>query len=158
MKIQRCDITCFLWFYGLTLGIQLLGAYFTSMGVQDWYPALVKSPLTPPGPVFGIVWSILYALMALAACRIYGCGDRSDKRPLLWWVAQLLLGFIWCILFFGLQGVLAGFIIICCTTLAVIVTTLLFWRIDPLAGMLMLPLLLWLTLATHLNLFILLNN
>lgn len=158
MKIQRCDINSFLWFYGLTLGIQLLSSYFTALGVSDWYPALDKSPLTPPGFVFGIVWTLLYALMALAACRVYGCMDKKDKRPLLWWLVQLLLGFIWCIMFFGMQAVLSGLIIICCATLAVIVTVVLFWRTDELAGILMLPLLLWLTLATHLNLFIYLNN
>lgn len=156
--IKRCDITCFLWFYGLTLGIQLLGAYFTALSVNEWYPTLDKSPLTPPGAVFGIVWTILYFLMALAACRVFGRIGTISNRPLRWWLIQLLLGFIWCIVFFGQQSMLAGLIIICCTTLAAIVTTVLFWRRDDLAGLLMAPLVLWLTLATHLNLYIYLHN
>lgn len=158
MAIKRCDITCFLWFYGLCLAAQLGGAYFTAMGVNDWYLTLEKSPLNPPGPVFGIVWSILYILMALAACRVYDCHKHYNNRPLRWWFVQLLLGFIWCVMFFGHQAILSGLIIICCTTLATIVTTVLFWRHDDLSGILMLPLVLWLTLATHLNLFIYLNN
>lgn len=156
--LKRCDIVCFLWFYGLCLGIQLLGGYFTAQGVVDWYPTLVKSPLTPPGAAFGIVWSILYALMAWAACRIYSGVGRANIRPLRWWFIQLLLGFIWCVVFFGRHDPVAGFIVLCGTTFAAIVATVLFWRLDEKAGLLMAPLVLWLTLATHLNLYILLNN
>ena len=158
MRIHRCDIVSFLWFYGLCLGVQLGGAYFTQMGVISWYPALERSPLTPPGPVFGIVWSILYALMAWAACRMHGTERSIDNRPLRWWLVQLLLGLLWCIMFFGHGGILAGLIIISANTLAVIVTVVLFWRRNEVAALLMLPLLLWLTLATHLNLYIYLHN
>lgn len=158
LRMNRCNTISFLWFYGLCLAVQLGGSYFTSMGVERWYPALEKSPLNPPGIVFGVVWTLLYFLMAIAATRICIRIGNYTNRAIRWWAIQLLLGFIWCILFFGLQGMLAGLIIICAATLAAIVATVLFWRHDDLAGLLMLPLVLWLTLATHLNLYIYLHN
>lgn len=158
MHIKRHHILAFLVFYALCLLIQVFGSYFTALSVSTWYPTLEKSPLNPPGYVFGIVWTILYILMAVAATRVFAITSTVKCRPLVWWAAQLLLGFIWCIVFFGQQGIFAGFIIISCTVLAAIVTAVLFWRVERLAGVLMMPLILWLTLATHLNLYLYLHN
>lgn len=158
MRIARCDIVSFLWFYGLCLAVQLGGAYFTQTSVRDWYPTLELSPLNPPGPVFGVVWSILYVLMAWAACRMHAVERSVNNRPLRWWLIQLLLGLLWCIVFFGMRDILGGLIVIIATTFATIVMAVFFWRRDGLAGLLVTPLLLWLTLATHLNLYIYLHN
>lgn len=158
MTITRCTAISFIWFYGACLAAQLGGAYFTAMGVHDWYVPLEKSALNPPGYVFGIAWTLLYFLMAVAAARVCVVTNCRMNRPIRWWTIQLMLGFIWCIFFFGAHDIIGGLIIICATTLAAIVATVLFWRLDALAGLLMLPLVLWLTLATHLNLYIYLHN
>lgn len=157
MRLTKTSFLTFAAFYGMALAVQFGGAYFTATSVQDWYLTLERSPLNPPGPVFGIAWTILYFLMALAATRAYP-HTKANRGPLVWWGVQLLLGFLWCVLFFGMRDTLGGLIVIICTTIAVIVTAVRFWRLDSLAGGLMAPLLLWLTLATHLNLYIYLNN
>lgn len=158
MAMTRKSFLTFLAFYAATLLVQMVGGYFTGLSVQSWYPTLDKSPLTPPGYVFGIVWTMLYFLMAVAATRVHHVIGHLRNRPLAWWAIQLLLGLIWSIVFFGGQSSLSGIIIISATVLAVIVTLVLFWRVDALAGVLLLPLLLWLTLATHLNLYIVLHS
>lgn len=158
MLIQRRHIMSFFGFYGACLAVQLVGGYFTTLSVQSWYPTLDKSPLTPPGAAFGIAWSILYFLMALAATRVHCVLGGLRNWPLRWWAVQLALGLLWCIVFFGQQAILPGLIVIAATTLATILAVIYFWRTDALAGLLITPLLLWLTLATHLNLYIYLHN
>jgi tryptophan-rich sensory protein len=158
LTLKREHTPLFIGFYALCLIVQVAGAYFTDRSVHTWYPTLDKSPLTPPGVWFGIVWTTLYLLMALAATRVSAVIRTLRNRPLAWWAIQLILGLIWSIMFFGNQSVLGGLIIISATIVAVIVTTTLFWRVNAWAGIMMMPLTLWLTLATHLNLYIYLHN
>lgn len=148
----------FLGFY-LACGIvQAVGGYFTGLGVHDWYPPLHKSPLTPPGMYFGIVWSLLYLMMAIAAARIYQRTGTLRSRALIWWAIQLILGLNWSIFFFGAHAAQSAMIILICNLLAAVVTARLFNRIDLKACLLMLPLCAWLGFACHLNSYILHHN
>ncbi len=158
MTFKRDTVVYFLWFYGLCLAVQLFGAQFSSMGMDGWYQNLDKSPLTPPGYVFGIAWTLLYFLMAWSATRIFHVCQSLYCRPLRWWMIQLILGLLWTIFFFGQHNPLAGLVIISIMVVAVITTTVLFWRLDDVAMVMLLPLVGWLTLATHLNLYIYLHN
>jgi tryptophan-rich sensory protein len=158
MTLKRRHVPIFIYFYLLCFAVQWAGSYFTMLGVHDWYPQLDKSPLTPPGYVFGIAWTILYVLMAASATRAYAVIQRLRSQPFAWWLIQLLLGLLWSVLFFGHHEVLSGLLVISATLFAVLVTAILFWRVDEKAGALMLPLILWLTFASHLNLYIYLHN
>lgn len=155
--LTRKSVLTFLSFYAIVLAVEFGSSYFTQLSVTTWYTTLNKSPLTPPGMWFGIVWTILYFLMALAATRIY---QRTGLRTpaLRWWLVQLLFGLIWCIVFFGYREILAGMQVIVANWLAVAVTIYLFRRIDRPAALMLAPLLLWLSFATYLNLFILQHN
>lgn len=144
--------------YGLCLAVQAAGAYFTAQSVHDWYPTLTKSPLTPPGMWFGIVWTALYFLMALAAAQVWRATGQAMNRPLRWWCIQLLLGLWWSITFFGTRDVRAGLLVLALTWIAVAVTFLKFRRVNRLAGWLMLPLLGWVSFAAYLNFYIFLHN
>lgn len=151
-------ISQFFIFYIPCLAVQLIGGYFTQLSVTTWYVGLKKSSLTPPGAVFGITWTLLYILMAIAATRIYRIRGTFKSRSLVWWLAQLLLGLIWTMVFFGSRDILLGFTVITANGLAVAFVTYRFWRVDRLAGGLLLPLLAWLIFATYLNGFILYAN
>ncbi len=155
---MKRHVRAFALFYAPCFLVQGIGGWLTQQSVMDWYPSLVKSPLTPPGYVFGIAWSILYLLMALAAARIYVIRGTWRSRSLVWWGMQLLLGLLWSAVFFGQREVMLGLGIIVVSWGAVAWVTWRFWRIERLAGALMLPLLLWVTFATYLNGFIVLHN
>lgn len=141
----------FVIFYGLCLIVQLLGGYVTQLSVHDWYQGLAKSELTPPGAVFGIVWTILYFLMALAATRIYLIRGTLRSSTMVWWFIQLILGLIWSFVFFGHREVLLGLVVITLNWTAVIDTIQKFEKIDRKAALMMAPLLAWITFAAYLN-------
>ncbi|MES2984578.1 MAG: TspO/MBR family protein [Pseudomonadota bacterium] len=151
-------VIAFVAFYALCFIVQSIGAYVTQLSVHDWYPALAKSSLTPPGMVFGIAWTILYLVMAGAATCIYRARGTWRSRSLAWWLIQLLLGLMWSLVFFGQRAIDLGFIIILLNWVAVAFTTYRFFRIERMAGWLMVPLLLWLSFACYLNGFILTHN
>jgi benzodiazapine receptor len=148
----------FLVFYAISALVAYAGSMFTQMSVTTWYVALNKSPLTPPGAAFGIVWTILYFLMALAATRVYLKVGTWRARALRWWLVQLLLGLLWSMLFFGHRDSAMGMQIIAVTWLAVAFTLALFIRIDRPAGWMLAPLLVWLSFASYLNYYILTHN
>jgi len=144
--------------YGLCLVVQGLGGYFTAMGTGEWYASLNRSALTPPGIWFGVAWSALYFLMALAAARIVRITGQYNNRPMRWWLIQLFTGLVWCMVFFGHRDIENGLLIIAFEWVAVLLTLRFFWRINKRAGWLIVLLFLWVSFASYLNLFIYLNN
>lgn len=144
--------------YGRCLIVQGLGGYFTQISVNDWYLTLNHSPFTPAGMWFGIAWTILYFLMALAAARIAKITGQWNNRPLRWWLVQLFTGLVWCMVFFGHRDIENGFYVIVFNWIAVLVTIVLFSRVNRVASALLLPLWAWLTFAAYLNLYLLQHN
>jgi len=118
----------------------------------EWYAGLVKPALTPPAWIFGPVWTLLYAMMAIAAWLVWRrYGWVNAIGPLGLFLGQLALNALWSYLFFGLQRpglALLGIIALC---LAILATLLAFWRSRPAAGLLLLPYLLWVSFAAYLN-------
>jgi len=115
-----------------------------------WYEALAKPSWNPPNWVFGPAWTILYALMALAAWKVWIVVRRIDIALVAYGV-QLILNGLWSYLFFGLQRPDLALIDIAAMWVMIVVTLILFWRRDRLAGMLLVPYLLWVTFASSLN-------
>jgi tryptophan-rich sensory protein len=156
---MKKPLVAFLIFYALALAAEFGGTIFTSMSVTSWYLTLNRSALTPPGYMFGVIWTILYLMMALAVWRVWQAEDGSwwtQAQRL--WLLQLAIGFSWNIVFFGLRQIEFGMVVILLTVLAVLATMLRFFRIDRLAGWLMVPLLIWVTCASYLQLYIMINN
>ena len=125
-------------------------AVFVSTG--GWYAGLAKPAWNPPGWIFGPVWTVLYAMMAVAAWRVwlYG-GWKRQKKALGLFVIQWALNALWTPLFFGLQQpgwALAEILVLLATILATIRA---FWRVDRPAGILLLPYAAWVAFASLLN-------
>lgn len=137
-------------FLALTLGVGILAGLVTEPNVATWYPALTKPSFNPPNWVFAPVWTLLYALMAIAGWRVWRVTDFGG-RPMLYWAAQLALNFAWSFIFFGAHQILAALIEIAVLWLMVLVTAIAFFRVDRLAGWLFVPYLAWVSFATALN-------
>lgn len=117
-----------------------------------WFASLVKPELIPPGWAFGLAWTILYILMALAfAIVLHARGARGRGAAIGAFLVQLALNLIWSPLFFRAHQVGQALVLILVLSLLVAVTTVLFWRIRRFAGVLLLPYLCWLAFATYLN-------
>jgi translocator protein len=123
---------------------------FVSTG--DWYSSLNKPSWNPPSWLFGPVWSVLYCVMAIAAWLVWCQGGWQRQRiPLALFILQLALNAMWTPLFFGLHVPGFAFGELCLLWLALVSTLVLFWRVRPLAGIMLIPYLGWVSFAAFLN-------
>ncbi len=124
------------------------------------YGIINQPPLSPPGWVFPIVWTILYILMGEASYRVLVSGkDKAQiNRALKAYGAQLFLNFLWPLVFFGGQLYLAAFFVLIALWVGIFITMRLFSKLDETAGDLLIPYLLWVTFAGYLNLGVFLLN
>ena len=130
-----------------------------SGGMSD-YLVLNRPPLSPPGWLFPIVWTVLYLLMGYGSYRVAVKGAEAGRtrRALLVYGAQLLVNFLWPIVFFGFDMWLTAFFILIGLWVLIFWNIRLFSKIDETAGDLLLPYILWVTFAGYLNLGIFLLN
>lgn len=114
---------------------------------------IIQPSFAPPSSVFAPVWTVLFFLMGLAAYRIwmYGYEHKGVKKAVLLYLVQLGLNFLWTILFFGLALRGLAMVEILVLLLFIILTTIEFFRLDKLAGYLMVPYILWVSFASVLN-------
>jgi tryptophan-rich sensory protein len=140
----------------LTFAAAALGARFLP---DEWYRRLNKPNWNPPNSIFAPVWTILYLFMAVAAWLVWSrYGFGSAFVPLSLFVAQLLLNAAWTWLFFGRHRIRGALIDIAVLWITILVTLLSFWTLEPLAGLLLLPYLGWVSFAALLNWTILQMN
>lgn len=135
-------------------------AALLTQGSMDAFSSLNKPPLSPPGWLFPVIWTILYVLMGVA-CWLVATSDAepaSIRRALWAYGLQLFFNFLWSLLFFDLELYLFAFIWLIALWLLILATMLRFNRISPTAGLLFLPYLLWVTFAGYLNYGIYLLN
>ena len=130
---------------------------FTIAAIPHWYAALNKPWFNPPNGIFAPVWTLLYALMAVAAWLVWKQTASSPPEAALrtaalriFWL-QLLLNFVWSWIFFRQHQLDAALLEIVVLWLAIVAATLLFMRVSGLAAGLMLPYVVWVAFATLLN-------
>lgn len=144
----------------IALAVGGISALLT-MGNMDLYSVITKPALAPPSILFPIVWTVLYTLMGISAAMIYG---EKDKKPaevncaLTVYGINLFLNFFWSIIFFNMRAFLLSFIWLVALWITILIMIIKFYRIKPLAGILQIPYLLWVTFAGYLNLAIYLLN
>lgn len=147
---------------GIALAIPLaVGGLSTLLsGGMDSYRGLVQPPLSPPGWVFPVVWTILYLLMGYGSYLVYTAEKPKQLKQtaLVLYGAQLLFNFLWPIVFFGLQWRLTAFFVLVILWVLILLTIRAFNRVDERAGDTLLPYLLWVTFAGYLNLGVYLLN
>ena len=130
-----------------------------SMGGMKAFAGLKQPPLSPPGWLFPIAWTILYVLMGISAAKIYLSGGDGVRSALVIYVAQLIVNFLWSPLFFELELRLVAFIWLLLLIALVVKMIIDFHRIDKTAAYLQIPYLIWLVFAGYLNLGVfILNN
>lgn len=138
--------------FAMTNAVGFVGGGFMTVDAMNWYDTLVKSSLTPPGFVFGIVWTALYFMMGFAAFLVWG---KVTPR---WFVLQLAMNLIWPFTFFFLRAPLASCFIILFMLFFLYKTIKGFERISRAADYLMMPTFIWSMFALYLNVFIVIYN
>lgn len=142
----------------IPLAVGGVAALLTRNSMQA-FETLNKPPLSPPGWLFPVVWTILYILMGIASYLIL----REEKTQqtgtaLVFYGAQLVFNFFWPIIFFNLEMYLFAFVWLVLLELLIVATAVLFYKITKPAGYLMIPYILWVAFAGYLNCAIYLLN
>lgn len=142
------------------LAIGALSGLMTQNASEMYQMFAVKPPLSPPGFIFPIVWTILYTLMGISATRIYKSQENTDQRKsaLGIFILQLMFNFFWPLWFFNMQAYLFSFIWLVILIILVIIMIVRFYKIDKWAGLIQIPYLLWLIFAAYLNFAVYLLN
>ena len=123
---------------------------FIISGFMD-YETLQKPPLSPPGSIFPIMWTILYALMGISYARLK-IKDVVDSSIRYSYYLQLFVNAMWSIFFFVLKWRFFSFIWILLLIVLVIIMIIKFYSKDKISGILQIPYLLWILFASYLNL------
>lgn len=122
-----------------------------SVQASSFYAELVRPSWAPPSAVFGPVWTVLYALMGIAAWLVWRAkGFRAARASLILFLVQLGVNALWSWLFFGWHLGALAFADILLLWLLIVTTLVLFWRVRMLAGVLLIPYLLWVSFASAL--------
>lgn len=141
----------------LPLLVGFISSFFT-MNSMEVYNSLNKPTLSPPGYVFGIVWTILYILMGIGSYIVYK-SDNPDKMNILkLYIIQLIMNGLWPIFFFVMEKYLFSTIWLILLIGVVFLNVYFFFQVNKKAGLLLVPYLLWLIFALYLNFYIFIYN
>jgi len=151
ISLNSCRVKRFTLIVAVILAAALGSLASTSAGTDSWYLLLNKSKLNPPGYVFGIVWPILYVLMMISAFLAY-------RRIFSIFIIQLFFNAAWSWLFFRFQMPLIALLDIYLLIAINIYILNLMYKENKLAFFLFIPYVIWISFASYLNLFIVINN
>lgn len=127
----------------------IIGSQF---GPGDWYQALNKPEWNPPNWIFGPVWTLLYVLMGISVWIIWkSYGLKTAAIPIAFFIVQLILNALWSWFFFGLENVGLAFVDIIALWTFILITLILFWKLNTWSGVLLIPYIAWVSFATILN-------
>ncbi len=144
----------------IPLVIGFIGSIATISEIPTWYSTLSKPSWSPPNWLFGPVWTTLYILMGIALFLVWREGlDRTDVRfALLIFALQLVLNLLWSIVFFTYHALFGSFILIMLLWIAILANIFAFYIISRPAGLLLVPYILWVSIASYLNYSVYLLN
>ena len=141
------------------VAVNLIGAVgvpFTAAG-SAWFAALELPGFYPPSWAFGVVWPVLYALCGAAAALVFLAGRdgaasvRRVRTALALFGVQLAVNVAWSPVFWGLERLALGLVVLVVLVPLIVATIALFARVDRRAAALLVPYLAWVCFATALN-------
>lgn len=138
------------------IAFQVIGAVIgqmTGTGKDGWYDSLTAPPLVPPNYVFGIVWSILYVMIAAAGWLAWKGRKENKDAKLLFsaFIAYIILNWSWSFVYFGVQMLLGSFLLILIINILSIAFVTKSLKVNKNAAYLMVPPTLWTLFAAYLN-------
>jgi benzodiazapine receptor len=137
-----------------------IGSLFTFKAIPTWYASLKKPRYTPPNRAFGPVWTSLYILMGISVFLVWQKGLSTNGALLafvLFWI-QLAINALWSVIFFGMKSKGGGVITIIILWLLILATIVSFFQVTVWAGGLLIPYIVWVSIASYLNIGIWMLN
>jgi len=143
----------------LTLLIGFVGSLVTNQSFDTWYNTINKPSFNPPNWLFVPVWTILFIMIGLSLFFVWEKGFGGKRNVLLFvYFFQLALNMLWSYSFFGLTNPLLAFLVIIVLWIIILINIVLFYKVSKVAGILLIPYILWVSFASILNLFIVILN
>ncbi len=150
--MKRNSIFILILCIALPLLLGFIAGQVTRAEIVSWYITLNKPSFNPPNWIFFPVWTMLYLLMGISSYMIWREANSPQRtNALRIYGLQLLLNFLWSVLFFGMHSVGLALVDIFVLWLLIIAMIILFKRIRPLSGYMQIPYLLWVSFATLLT-------
>ncbi len=137
----------------IPLAVGFLSSLLT-MESMDIYSELITPPLSPPGWIFPVVWTILYTLMGISSAIVWEMRQKdlgSANCGLIYYGISLIFNFLWSIVFFNLRWLLFAFIWLLILLYLILRTIACYKKVSPLAAYLQIPYALWVAFAGYLN-------
>ena len=132
--------------------VGIVSSLLSRQGMMLYRETVKKPPLTPPGTMFGIVWTVLYALMAIGAARVGAAPDsRARQKAMNEFFIQLTLNFFWSLIFFNVRRYGPALLWLVILWVFVVRMISAFRKTDSPAAWLQIPYLVWVTFAVYLN-------
>ena len=147
--MKKIDIKKLLFYIIITIAIGSIPALFLDIG--NVYKSFNKPPLSPPGFLFPIVWTILFILMGISIYRVMMSNSNKKKDARLIYFIQLIINALWTPIFFGLKEYFLAFLWVLMLILLVITMLIIFNKIDKISVYLNIPYLIWLLFACYLT-------
>ncbi len=133
------------------------GGLLTQMGLGPWYDNLRIPWFQPPAWAFTPAWTIIFVLLAIATWRIARHG-RVARVAIAIYGVQLALNALWSLFFFPMQSPELALVDAVVLMAVVFLMILKYARIDPVAGVMLVPYAAWMSLATAINLWVVRHN
>jgi translocator protein len=135
------------------LAAGFIGSIFTNANIPTWYAALKKPSFAPPNWVFAPVWTALFVLMGIAVYLVWRQGFNTPvvKTALIIFIVQLIFNMLWSLVFFTLKSPLFGFVVIIILWFLILATIIYFSNVSKVAGILLVPYIVWVSFASILN-------
>lgn len=149
-----------MWSISICLIVSFISSLITMKAVPVWYEHLHKPWFTPPNFLYSPLWTVLYIMMAVSLYLVWVRGSRSvyAKPAMFAFAIQLLLNFMWTVLFFGYRNPAYAFVDIILLWTAIIATANYSYNVSRPAAFLLIPYFLWVTFAAVLNYGIMILN
>jgi benzodiazapine receptor len=137
-----------------------VGTVYTLKEITTWYVSLAKPGWTPPNWAFGPIWTTLYVLIGISLFLVWREGlDRKDVRiALVVFAIQLILNVVWSLVFFGTHNIFGGLVLVILLWISILANIIVFYRISKPAGLILIPYLIWVSIASYLNYIVFLLN
>ncbi len=152
--MQRSRIKTYIISILIPLAVGFLSSMLT-MKSMDIYTDLITPPLSPPGWLFPVVWTILYILMGISSAMVWENRKNNPiaaDRGLVAYGISLIFNFLWSIFFFNFRWLLFSFVWLLALLYLIIRTIYYYHKVYPLAAYLQIPYAIWVTFAGYLNL------
>ncbi|MGZ7201354.1 MAG: TspO/MBR family protein, partial [Halobacteriota archaeon] len=151
-RMKRVDLIKLIVSLAVPLLVGSGSAVWTINSIPTWYASLNKPWFTPPNVVFGPVWTTLYILMGVALFLVWRTPrDRTRDLGIGLFAAQLAVNVIWTFAFFGLENTLHGVFAIIPLWILIAATIYQFYKVEKWASYLLVPYIVWVSIATALN-------